>query len=172
MPANILEQPASQVSRALAAGDVLKISFPGAPELNVSPKIRLDGKVSLPLIGDVDAAGKRLEVFQQELVGRYASQLQNKEVTVGLEASAAAVYVTGAVVKPGKLLLDQPMTALEAIMGSGGITEFGSLKKVRVVRLTDGAHRTEFLNLSPAVNGQTTKAFFLKAGDMVYVPGG
>lgn len=164
------EPPPAHTSNALAAGDVLKITFPGTPELNASAKIRLDGKVSLPLIGEVDAAGKRLEAFQSELATQYAPQLQNKEVIVGLEAGAASVYVSGAVNHPGKIMLDRPMTAIEAIMEAGGINDFGSLRKVHLVRLTDGTHRTEYLDLSQIVSGRSTKAFYLKAGDMIYIP--
>ncbi len=164
------EEPAAEISKALGPGDILKISFPGTPELNSSPKIRLDGKVSLPLIGEVEVAGKTVEQLHKDLTDRYASQLQNKEVIVGLEASAEAVYVSGAVNKPGKILLDRPMTALDAIMESGGVSEFGSLKKVHVVRVVNGEHRTEYLSLSPILSGKTTKAYYLKAGDVVYVP--
>ena len=81
----------------LASGDVLKLTFSAAPELNQSQKIRADGKLSLPLVGEVDAAGKTVGQLQGELIQLYKSQLKTPEVTVSLEASVTTVVVSGAV---------------------------------------------------------------------------
>src|SRR5450755_1737573 len=70
----------------LSPGDVVKLTFPGAPELSQSQKIRTDGKLSLPQIGEVDAAGKSLSQFQSELVRLYRPQLRNSDVLVTLES--------------------------------------------------------------------------------------
>lgn len=161
---------ADKAPGALAAGDVVKVTFPGAPELNQSQKVRADGKVSLPLIGEVEAVGKRLGDFQAELARLYKPQLKNSEVVVALEASAIPVYVSGAVNKPGKIVLDRPMTVLEGIMEAGGISNLGSLTKVVVIRNANGKHFTQTLNLSPALNGRTTNAFYLRPYDMIVVP--
>ena len=66
-------------------------------------KIRRDGKVSLPLIGEVTAAGKRVIDFQHELVSRYEGQLDNNEVLVTLENGTATVIVSGFANKPGEI---------------------------------------------------------------------
>jgi protein involved in polysaccharide export with SLBB domain len=161
---------AAQAPGALAPGDTLNISFPGAPELNQVQKIRADGKISLPMIGDVDAAGKRLSTFQSDLAGLYRLQLKNTEVFVSLQSSATIVYVSGAVMRPGKILLDRPMTVLEAIMEAGGVTGLANLKKVVVVRESEGEHLTQTLDLSPALRGQKTHAFSLRAYDIIHVP--
>ena len=65
------EQSAAPSAVTLVAGDVIKLTFPGAPELNQSQKIRTDGKVNLPLIGEVQASGKTVPELQNELVQRY-----------------------------------------------------------------------------------------------------
>src|SRR5215475_5913121 len=70
----------SQAPGALVAGDTLRISFPGAPELNQTQKIGTDGKLSLPLVGDVVASGKSVGELQAELMRLYKSQLQESEV--------------------------------------------------------------------------------------------
>ena len=160
-----------QTPGALAPGDVVKLSFPGAPELSQSQKIRADGKISLPLLGEVDAAGKRLGQFEDELAGLYKSQLKNNEVIVALESSGIPIYVSGAVLKPGKVMLDRKMTVLEAIMESGGfVAGSADPRKVVVIRNTNGQQLTQVLDLSPALRGKATTAFYVKAYDAIYVP--
>ena len=68
----------------LASGDVVKLTFSSAPELNQSQKVRVDGKLSLPLIGEVDAAGKTVGQLQSDLIQLYKPQLKTPEVTVSL----------------------------------------------------------------------------------------
>jgi polysaccharide export outer membrane protein len=94
----------------LASGDVVKLTFSSAPELNQSQKVRADGKLSLPLVGEVDAAGKTVGQLQGELIQLYKSQLKTPEVTVSLEASLTTVVVSGAVNKPGKIAFERPTT--------------------------------------------------------------
>src|SRR4029453_6772944 len=83
----------------LAPGDVVKLTFSAAPELNQSQKIRADGKRSLPLIGESDPAQKTVAQLQSELVELYKAQLKTPEVTVSLEGSTTTVTVGGAVGK-------------------------------------------------------------------------
>lgn len=157
-------------SGALVPGDIVKLSFPGAPDLSQAQRIRTDGKVSLPLIGEVSAAGKRLGEFQEELMRLYKPELKNSEVLVSLEASSLPVYVIGAVGRPGRVSLDRPMTLLEAIMEAGGISNVGTLKGVRVIRNSNGQHYTQSFDLSSTLNGKNKlDAFYLKPYDMVYV---
>jgi protein involved in polysaccharide export with SLBB domain len=153
----------------LSPGDSVKLTFPGAPELSQSQKIRADGKLSLPQIGEVKAAGKSLPQFQSELVGLYRSQLRNTDILVTLESGVMQVYVSGAVHKPGKLSFDRPTTILQVIAEAGGENEFGSLRKVRVVRLENGQQRVHILDLRSAAKG-ATGAFYVRDGDIITVP--
>src|SRR5881398_3145273 len=91
----------------LASGDVVKLTFSAAPELNQSQKIRADGKLSLPLIGEVDAARKTVTQLQNELAELYKAQLKTPEVTVSLEGSTTMVTVSGAVAKPNKIVFER-----------------------------------------------------------------
>src|SRR5579859_7701475 len=90
----------------LQEGDSLKISFPGAPNLNTDVRIRLDGIISLPVVRDVKAAGRTPAELEQELLKLYGPQLQTKEVSVSVTSSVLYVYVTGAVLRPGKITSD------------------------------------------------------------------
>lgn len=153
----------------LSAGDSVKLTFPGATELSQTQKIRADGKLSLPQIGEVNAAGKSLPQFQSELVRLYKS-LRNTDILVTLESGVMQVYVSGAVHKPGKLSFDRPTTILQVIAEVGGASEFGSLKKVSVIRLENGQQRVHILDLRSAMKGAATGAFYIRNGDIITVP--
>lgn len=170
MGATALDQMPVQRPVSLSAGDVVKLTFPGAPDLNQSQKIRTDGKINLPLIGEVDAAGQTIADLQGKLSLLYKPQLQNTTVVVTLESSTIPVVISGAVKKPGKILFERPTTVLQAIMEAGGTTEFGNLRKVQVIRLTHGQQQTQILDVKSALSGKTTRAFYVRDGDVIYVP--
>jgi polysaccharide export outer membrane protein len=155
----------------LREGDILRISFPGSPNLNNVQQIRTDGKITLPLIGEVQAAGLTPIDLQQKLMDLYAPQLSSKEVTVEVESSSFPVYVTGAVLRPGKITSDHPITALEAIMEAGGFDYTkANLKAVEVVRQEGNQTKNYTLNLKLAMEGKVNKPFYLKPSDIIYVP--
>ena len=85
-----------------------------------------------------------------------------------------SVYVSGAVNKPGKLSFNRPTTILQVIAEAGGMTMFGSLKKVRVVRLEKGQHHVHILDLRSAMKGTimppVTGPFYIRDGDIISVP--
>lgn len=163
------DQPVATTPVTLSPGDVIKLTFPAATDLNQSQKIRADGKVSLPLVGEVTAAGKKLLDFQNELTGLYKSQLRNSDVVVTLESGMATVVVSGYVSKPGKFSFDRPTTVFQAIMEAGGVSEYGSLSNVHLVRIVNGEQHTQVLNIRSAMSGKTTKVNYVKDGDVIYV---
>ena len=152
----------------LASGDVVKLTFSAAPELNQSQKIRTDGKLSLPLVGEVDASGKTVGQLQSELMQLYKSQLKTPEVTVSLEASITTVTVSGAVNKPAKLAFERPTTVLQAIMEAGGPSEFGTLKRVRLMRVVNGVYKSQVMDLHDL--SKEMKPFYVRDNDVIYVP--
>ena len=152
----------------IGPGDVLSVSYAGAPELNNTQKVRADGKVSLPIIGDVSAGGKSLSSFQAGLASMYKKHLQEPKVVVTMVTTAAGVYVSGEVRGPAKVPLDRPLTALEAIMECGGFSPTADPRKVSVVRTVGGAHRRYNLDMTEALSGKAA-AFYLKPYDVIYV---
>ena len=162
-------QPMVNTPVTLSPGDVIKLTFSGSADLNQSQKIRSDGKVSLPLIGEVTAAGKTVSAFQNELTALYKSQLRNNNVVVTLESGTATVVVSGYVSKPGKFTFDRPTTVFQAIMEAGGVSEYGNLGKVNLVRTVGSQQYTQVLDLKKAMTGQTTKVYYVKDGDVIYV---
>ena len=161
-------KPAALGDNLLQAGDDLKITFPDAEELNISQKVRPDGKLSLPIIGEVTASGQTVTRLQSELKFRYKKHLQDPNVIVTIESTASTVYVSGKVVTPLKIVLERKMTALEAIMEAGGFNEFGSSKKVVVIRNENGQHKRHKLNLNEALYSGDSNAFYLKPFDVIY----
>jgi len=164
------EQGAASTPVRLSPGDVIKLSFTATPDMNQTQKIRADGEVNLPLVGEVMAAGKTLGEFQSELTRLYQPQLKNAEVVVTLESAVVQVIVSGAVAKPAKLLFERPTTIFQAIMEAGGLSEYGSFKNVHVIRLIGGRQRTRILDLRPTLSGRPTRPFYVKDGDVIYVP--
>lgn len=158
-------------SFTLREGDILKITFPGSPNLNNVQQIRTDGKITLPLVGEVQAAGMTPVDLQKKLMDLYASQLTSKEVMVEVQSSSFPVYVTGAVLRPGKISSNHPITALEAIMEAGGFDYTkADLKDVTVIRQESGQARNYKLNLKRTMEGKPSEPFYLKPDDIIYVP--
>jgi polysaccharide export outer membrane protein len=155
----------------LREGDILKITFPGSPNLNNIQQIRTDGKITLPLVGEVQAAGMTPVELQQKLMDLYAPQLSSKEVTVEVQSSSFPVYVTGAVLRPGKITSDHPMTALEAVMEAGGFDYTkANLKAVVVIRQEGNQTKRYNLDLKLEMEGKSSEPFYLKPSDIIYVP--
>jgi polysaccharide biosynthesis/export protein len=152
----------------LASGDVVKLTFSAAPELNQTQKIRTDGKLSLPLVGEVDAGGKTVGQLQAELIELYKSQLKTPEVTVSLESSTTTVTVSGAVNKPSRITFERPTTVLQAIMQAGGPSQFGTLKRVRLVRIVNGVQKSQVMDLHDF--SKEVKPFYVRDQDTIYVP--
>ncbi|HEV2319530.1 MAG TPA: polysaccharide biosynthesis/export family protein [Verrucomicrobiae bacterium] len=155
----------------LRQGDVVKISFPGAANLNETEQIRLDGKISMPLVGDVQAAGLTPDQLQQNLVKLYAPQISSSDVTVAIESASFPVYVTGCVLSPGRISSNQPLTVLEAIMEAGGFDySRANLRKIHVIRRENDTSQSYVLNLNAVLKGEDKNDFFLQPNDIVYVP--
>lgn len=155
----------------LRQGDTIKVSFPGAANLDETEQIRLDGKIALPLVGDVQAAGLTPDQLQQNLVKLYAPQISSSDVTVAIESSTFPVFVTGCVLSPGRIESNQPITALEAIMEAGGFDySRANLRHVHVIRRENGTSQSYILDLKSVLDGDNKNDFFLQPDDIVYVP--
>ncbi len=154
----------------LREGDVLKISFPGSPTLDTVQTIRKDGIISLPLVGEIKAAGETPTALDQKLMDLYAPQITTKQVTVEVQSAAFPVYITGAVLRPGKIISDHPITALEAVMEAGGFNyATADMKHVEVIRKEAGGTKNYILNLKAVMDGQTGAPFYLQPEDIVFV---
>jgi len=159
----------------LHEGDVVKITFPGATDLNPPEplQIRRDGKITLPIVGEVTAAGLTPAELQNNLLGLFSTQLVSKEVIVTVVSSSFVVFVDGDVLRPGKVVSDHPITALEAVMEAGGFDyNKADTAKVMVIRHKGGSKDYSYYNvdLRLVLDGKESDAFYLAPGDVVHVP--
>jgi polysaccharide biosynthesis/export protein len=172
-PTTTLPQESTDQSGAfsLHEGDVVKISFPDTPALDTTQQIRRDGKIELSLVGEVQAAGYGPAELEQEILKLYASQLRSKQVNVTVVSSSFPVFVSGSVLRPGKVVSDRPLTVLQAIMEAGGFDHAtANLKAVVVSRIENGQTRKYTINVQAVLEGKSTESFYLKPSDVVYVP--
>ena len=163
--------PKQTGSMLLREGDTLSISIPGSSSLDTTQTIRTDGKIVLPLIGEVVAVGKTPEELQDELLKRYQPQVAAKQVIVNVQSESIPVYVTGAVLRPGPISVNHPISALDAVMEAGGF-DFtkANAKAVVVVRQEKDRTLRYTLNLKKALAGSQGRPFYLQPYDIVYVP--
>ncbi|HEV2694559.1 MAG TPA: polysaccharide biosynthesis/export family protein [Verrucomicrobiae bacterium] len=155
----------------LREGDSVKIDFPGSPNLDTTQQIRRDGKINLSLVGEVDAAGLTPDALQKKLIELYAPQISSKEINVSVAASTFPVFVSGAVIHPGKVLSDHPLTALEAVMEAGGYdATSANMSAVKVIRKENGKMKNYKINLQKVLDGSSDKPFYLEPGDILVVP--
>jgi polysaccharide biosynthesis/export protein len=161
--------PGPKTAVRLSPGDTLKFSFADESDLDQTQKIRRDGKVSLPYLGEVTAAGKRIIDFQHQLVGRYEEHMDNPEVLVTLENSVPTVIVSGFANKPGEIALDRPKTVYQVIMEAGGVSDYGSASNIHLTRIINGVERTETISLRPTIRGEPTQPEYVQDGDVIYI---
>lgn len=155
----------------LQEGDELHIGFPGAATLDVVQRVRHDGRISVPLSGEVVAEGKTPAELEAELLRLCGPQLVAKEVRVSVVAASYPVFVSGAVLRPGKLVCERRISALEAVMEAGGFDRTrADLTAVRIIRQEQGQTRNFTVNLKRVLDGKDTNPVFLRRADIVYVP--
>lgn len=153
-------------------GDVVRINFPGAATMNSVAQVQSDGTIALPLGGSLLVRGKSPSDVEKEILKTYGDQLVVKEVSVSLESGGFPVFVSGAVLRQGRVQCRQSMTALEAVVEAGGFLEGrADLRRVKVVRQQDdGTTKTYLLDLRSALRGESGQQFYLRPSDVVYVP--
>lgn len=169
--ANTRAQVRDYSTNLLQEGDVVGITFRYSTNFNTIQKISLDGTLNLDVAGEVKAADKTVLQLQDELTKLYQSEATNDPITVKVMSPEAAVYVTGAVTRPGKIPLEHPMTVLEAIMEAGGSDPLeADLSDVLVLRVEKDRQQTYHFNVKRVLDGKDTTVFFLKPFDIVRVP--
>ena len=152
-------------------GDVLKIAFPSTPQLDTNQQVRTDGVITLDIVGEVKVVGQSPKELEKTLSKMYATQLRSSEVTVVIVSSTFEVYITGAVLRPGKITTNKPITAFQAIMEAGYDPVNSNLEKVTLIRQADRSKYTYIsLNLQLVLEGKDTEPFYLKPSDTLQVP--
>ena len=152
--------------------DVLRIDVWKEPEITRTIPVRPDGKISLPLLNDVQASGLTAMELAASLRESFSKYLTNPQVTVTVnEVNSRRVYVTGEVTHQGAFPLLPNMTVLQALTSAGGFTQFAKLKGIYVLRTEDGKQVKHPFNYKEVVKGNLAEQnIFLRAGDVIVVP--
>ena len=151
--------------------DVLEVVVWHEPELTRILPVRPDGRISLPLAGEIEAAGKTPAELQAGLTKALSPYIQDAAVAVLVrEINGSRVFVLGEVTKPGGFTLRGPMNVVQAIALAGGKTEFGGDDVYWVRQKTDGKTERIRLSYDDLVKGEAAGALWLRGGDVLYVP--
>ena len=153
--------------------DVLSVMVWKEPELSVKEVVvRSDGKISLPLINDIQASGLTTKQLREQIAGRLQDFVAAPNVAVTVVKSLSrSVTVMGQVGKPGAYLLGAPMTVLDVLARAGGLTEMAKTKSIKIVRTEDGKTVQYSFNYKDVIKGKTFQQnITLKSGDIILVP--
>jgi polysaccharide export outer membrane protein len=162
----------TDASYKIGPQDVLRIDVWKEPEISRSVPVRPDGKVSLPLLNDVQAAGLTAMELASVITEGLKKFMNSPQVTVSVsEINSRRVYVTGEVTRPGAYPLLPGMTVLQALTSAGGFTQFARIKKIYVLRTESGKQVKHPFNYNDVVKGQRSEDnILLVPGDTIVVP--
>jgi polysaccharide export outer membrane protein len=167
---HVSASPAAGGDYRLGSGDKLRIEVYKDAQLSQSVQVRPDGKITMPLIGDLEATGLT-PIELRDAIGTRLKEYMNKpSVTViVVEATAATAFVMGEVNHPGAVSLQGgALTVIQALALSGGLKDFADVKGIRILRKNGAGAQTIAFNYKEAIRGSTP--VYLRPGDTVVVP--
>lgn len=164
--------PVSNKDYVIGPQDVLDVSVWKEPDLTRSLPVRPDGKISMPLLNDVQAAGLTPNQLAQAITDRLKKYMTAPQVTVMVsQINSQRVYVIGEVTRPGAYSLLPGMNVLQAISSAGGLTLFANSKKIFLLRSESQGQNKYPFNYKEVVDGKRPdENMALKPGDTVVVP--
>ena len=160
----------------IGVGDALQVQVWKSPELSVNVPVRPDGKISVPLAGDVTAKGLSAEVLAESVALKLGQFVRNPQVTVIVTNPASAQYlrrvrVTGAVRSPLSIPHQQGMTIMDVVLQAGGLTEFANANGAKLYRKTGDKVETYAVYLKDILEkGNLDSNYLLAPSDVVTVP--
>ena len=163
-------------SYTIGVDDQVQVNVWGNPELSVNVPVRPDGKITMPLIGDVKAAGKEPEEVADIIKEKLSTYIRNPNVTVILTALRSQEFisrirVTGAVARSLSIPYRRGMTVLDAILEGGGITEFGAPNRTKLHRKEGSKLEVFDVRLEDIMeDGDLQTNLLLRPGDIITVP--
>ncbi|HSX63146.1 MAG TPA: XrtA/PEP-CTERM system exopolysaccharide export protein [Pseudoxanthomonas sp.] len=171
------DQPATAVdSYLIGVDDIVQVSVWRNPELGITVPVRPDGMISVPLVGDVPAAGKTPADVAKDLQSKLSTYVRDPQVAVILTELRSHEYlsrvrVTGAVRQPVSIPYRPGMTVLDAVLAAGGVTEFASPDRSNLFRKGVGRTQSYDVRLDRILNrGDLSTNFTVAPGDVITVP--
>jgi polysaccharide export outer membrane protein len=152
--------------------DMLRIDVWKEPDISRLVPVRPDGKITLPLLNDIQAAGLTPVQLAAKISEGLKKYITSPQVTVGVtEINSRRIFVTGEVLRAGAFPLLPNMTVLQALSSAGGFTQFARLKNIYVLRMEDGKQVKHAFNYKDAVSGKHPEQnITLEGGDVIVVP--
>lgn len=162
----------SQTDYLIGAGDVLEILVWREPDISRTVRVRPDGKISLPLADDVQAARSTLPELKKRITKSLAAFVDNPSVYVMLEENRSKkIYVVGMVNTPGEYVLEKDITVLQAIAMAGGFTEWAKKDEIVIVRRNPQGQSRIAFDYDRVVSGKDIKQnILLQPDDVIIVP--
>jgi polysaccharide export outer membrane protein len=174
MPAIDATRPAATTdpNYVIGAQDVLDVSVWKEPDLSKQVPVRPDGKISLPLLNDVQAGGLTPTQLAAQITAGLEKYMTSPQVTVIVsQINSQRIYILGEVTRVGAYVLLPGMTVLQALSNAGGFTAFSNVKAIYVLRQDNGKQAKIPFNYKEVVSGKKTEQNIeLKAGDTIVVP--
>jgi polysaccharide export outer membrane protein len=171
-PANSANKPHDD-SFVIGNDDILAINVWKEPDISRSVPVRSDGKISLPLAGEVQAAGRTPLKLEQEIASRLSSYISEPEVTVMVQQINSEKFnILGQVTKPGSYSLTSSATVIDAIALAGGFRDFAKQKSIYILRQDGAGKQTRIaFNYKDVVNGKHPEQNIkLEPHDTIVVP--
>jgi polysaccharide export outer membrane protein len=166
--------PSAQLPTGYVIGpdDVLAIVFWRDKDMSVETTVRPDGKITLPLINDVQAAGLTPDQLRDELQKAATKFIEDPTVSVVVKTiNSLKVFITGSVAKPGAYALSAPTTVMQLIAMAGGLQEFADSKNITIIRNENGKPTAYRFNYKDVLKHKNLKQNIeLRPGDTVVVP--
>lgn len=154
----------------LTTGDKLRVEVYKDPQLSQNLQIRPDGKITLPLLGDIPAAGKTPTELRDNITSALREYITNPVVTViVVEATPSTIYVMGEVGRPGPQPMSGPISILQALAMAGGFKDFAHTKDITILRRSSTGLRRLRFNYNDAIKSESAP-MMLEPGDTVIVP--
>lgn len=164
-------------SYRIGVDDIVQVSVWRNPELGITVPVRPDGKITVPLVGDVDAGGRSPSDVASDIQERLSAYVRDPQVAVILTDLRSHEYlsrirVTGAVKQPVSIPYRQGMTVLDAVLAAGGVTEFAAADRTDLFRRSEeGSTRQYPVRLDRILgNGDLATNFAVAPGDVITVP--
>jgi polysaccharide biosynthesis/export protein len=156
----------------IGVDDSLDVVFWQEKEMSASVAVRPDGKISLPLLNEIQAAGRTPEELRAAVTEAASKFVEGPTVTVVVKAiNSRKVFITGQVGKPGPYPLIDATTVLQLISMAGGLAEYADSEQIRIVRTENGKTIAQRFNYKDVSKGKNlTQNILLKPGDTIVVP--
>ena len=158
----------------IGPGDTLEVFVWRNPELSVTVPVRPDGKIATPLVEDMVAVGKTPPQLARDMEGVLSEYVRSPKVNIIVTTAASAfslVKVVGQVLHPQALPYREGMTVLDAILAAGGLAQFASGNRARIVRVENDQQTVIHVKVADLVNsGEVRENVPLKPGDVLVVP--